>query len=218
MFKFINLLFVCFVITTNAYSQKKDCSDSPFYFYLSGDKMNRIIYTDSTIVNSVTVYTDSLIVDFAVVYTDSIIVDASVIYTDSMLSYKVDYPITLTNNPPFKKAIYRDYCEFSHQIFLMTSILSRQQGTNFSDEKKGYYILSSDDRFIRYAFLTKADGELYDKYSPIEENNKTCFSFSKRQYGKLVNWIQQEIDKGLIVSVTIGSKNKKTYIAKLFSN
>jgi hypothetical protein len=214
MFKSINLLCVFFVIAMSAYSQKEDCFRP---FYVSGD---RIIYTDSTVVNDVAVYTDSLIVDISVVYTDSIIVEGSVIYTDSTRSYHVDYPITLTGNPPFKKAFYRDSCEFIYQIRWITFNLWGQQRTNSSNEKKGYYILSANGRFIHYAFLTKEDGELYTKYNPIAEDKKGSFSFSERQYGKLLTWIQQEMDKGLIVSLTIDGKSMKRYryVTKLFSD
>jgi hypothetical protein len=214
MFKSINLLFVFFVIAMNAYSQKEDCFTP---FYMSGD---RIIYTDSTVVNGVTVYTDSLIVDISVVYKDSIIVEGVVVYTDSAMSYRVDYPITLTDNPPFKKAFYRDYCEFIYQIHWMTFRFWRQQRTNSSDEKNGYYILSANGRFIRYAFLTQADGELYTKYNPVEEDKKGNFSFSERQYGKLMKWLQEEIDKGLTVSLGIDAKSMRRYryVTKFFSD
>jgi hypothetical protein len=49
MKKNLGILFIFFIIT-NAYSQKKNCSSLPFY--MSGD---RIIYTDSTIINGVTI-------------------------------------------------------------------------------------------------------------------------------------------------------------------
>jgi hypothetical protein len=98
----------------------------------------------------------------------------------------------------------------------ITIKLWRQQVANLSDEKKGYYILSAEGRFIRYAFITKADGELYAKYNPIETDNKGSLSFSNRKYEKLIKWTQQEIDKGLMVSV--GNKNKRKYVCKSFQN
>jgi hypothetical protein len=53
--KYISLFFVFFVITMNAYSQKRDCFGASSN--LSGDK---IIYTDSMNVNGLIVYTDSV--------------------------------------------------------------------------------------------------------------------------------------------------------------
>jgi hypothetical protein len=206
MFK--KLLFVFFIITTNVYSQKRDCSGY-HPLYLSGD---RVIYTDSIIANDVRIYTDSVVLDIFVSYIDSSIIDNFVIYTDSVVSYS--YP--LTNNPPFKNAVYRDYCEFFREMFFITTMLWRQERVRTSDEEKKYYIFSANNRFINYTSVSKNNGELYAKYNPTGKDNKNSFSFSQRQFDKLTNWVLQEMDKGLKVSV--GSKNKKTYIAKSFSD
>jgi hypothetical protein len=202
------ILLIFFVITTNVYSQKKkDCSDY-IPLYMSGD---RIIYTDSTIVNGVISYTDSIVVDISVSYKDSTVIDGSIVYTDSGISYKVNYPI----NSPFKNLIYRDYCGIFLEMFIITTNLWLQEKSiKALETEKKYYIFSADSRFISYASVSKNDGELYAKYNPIGENNNGSFSFSQRQFEKLIDLLLQEVDRGMIVS--IGSKNKKTYIVKSF--
>ena len=214
MYRYIKVFCIFFIVTANVYSQKKDCSCRPIYFYMTGD---RVIYTDSIIVDGVTVYTDSFIVDVTVVPKGTTVSDATVasFSGDSIVFYKADYPFTLTDNPPFKNAIFRDDCEFLHQMRLVVIRLWRQEADNLPEEKKGYYILSAENRYINYGFLTKEEGELYAKYNP-ENDMKSNFSFSKRQYGKLIHWVKQEMDKGMKVS--IGSKNQKTYVAKSFGN
>lgn len=211
MFKFVKFLFVFFVITLNSYSQKKDCSDRPFYLL---DEYVPVYYTDSIIVNGLTVYTDSIIIKAVPIDYSSDTINGSLVYINGNV-YEVNYPIVLTNNLPFKKAIYRDdYCGFWHLFFSITFRLWVQQTAKNSEEKGRYYILSSDKRYINYASIRKNDGDFYTKYNPSRENNNGSISFSERQFEKLMNWAQQEMDKGLIVSV--GSKNKRTYIVKSF--
>lgn len=206
MFKCINSLIVFFVITMNAYSQKVDRSER--CFYCTGES---VIYTDSTIVNGATVYTDSLIVDISVVYTDSTVIDGSIIYTDSNITYSPrNYHITLTNNPPFKSAIYRNNCEYFELIQSCTFMLWMP----IPDEKRGYFIFSSDKKFVNYAFIKDIDGELYAKYNPMKKENNGSITFSMRNSNKLTDWIQKEMDKGRIVSM--GCKNKRKYICKSF--
>lgn len=212
MSKFVNLLFVFLIITVNAYSQKQDCSEHPFHL---SEEYIPVFYVDSIIVDGLTVYTDSITMDIVSVdYTDSVEIDGSLIYIGGNV-YKVNYPITLTNNPPFKKAIYRgDYCEFFRLMHRITARLWGQQVSKTSDEKGRYYILSSGNKYINYAYMRTSDDDFYTKYNPLREDNNGSFSFSDRQFNKLMNWVQQEMDKGLIV--TVGSKNKRTYIAKSF--
>jgi len=213
MLKYLSVVFVFLVVSMNAYSQKRNCSDG-YPFYMSGDT---IIYTDSVIKNGLTVYTDSLVVKISTIYLDSVVIDGSIVYTDSAISYEMDYPITLKDNPLFKKAIYRDYCEFINLINDITFTVWAQ--VHNSDEKKGYYILSSDDRFINYAFLTKKDNrELYAKYNPVGKDNSSSLSSVIRtiRENKLMRWVRQEMKKGLIVS--IGSRNGLTYIGKSFTD
>jgi hypothetical protein len=176
---------------------------------MSGD---RVIYTDSTIDNGVRVYTDSIVLDIFVSYIDSSIIDGFVVYTDSVVSYH--YP--LTNNPPFNNAVYHDYCEFFREMFFITTMLWKQERIKTSYEEKRYYILFANNKFINYTSVSRNDSELYAKYNPIGEDNNGSFSFSQRQFDKLTNWVLTEMDKGLKVS--IASKNKKTYIAKSFSD
>ena len=214
-FSIFKLVFL--VITTAVYSQqKKDCSGKYAYFsfymsYNPNTSENKIFYTDSTIINGVTVYTDSLVVEITVSYSDSTVIGDSVIYSGRSTSYKVDYPFTLTNNPPFKKAIYRDYCELMVLMRNLASQLLTQsiKKIKFPDEKKAYYILSPEGRYINYASLTKADGELYAKYK-LNKKDKNIISI--RNYGKLRNFVQQEMEKGH--KVIIDSKNSRTYIVK----
>jgi hypothetical protein len=209
MLKRINLLLVVFVITVNAYSQGKDCTGYPFY--LSGGYVP-VYYTDSTVVNGITVYTDSIIINIVSVDNIDTINGSRIYISGHNRLYNVNYPFTLTNNPPFKKAIYRnDSCGFSSLLFIINSHIGRHSK---SVGEKRYAILSSDDKYINYASLTEADGEFYTKYNPIEEDCKVCFSFSKNKKEELMAWIRQKMNKGLIVSIGI---EKKTYIAKLFA-
>ena len=214
MFKYVNLLCFFVIISVNAYSQKRNCCGHfPFDYSQSG-----IIYIDSIIVNGVTVYTDSIVIERVVVYTDSMIVNGSVVYTDSSVSQRVtNYPITLTNKSPFNKAVFRDYCEFRNLMLLHIHFrLWCQQVSKLSDGKKGYYILSSDDRYINYAFISETDDK-FSEYDPMDDG----FSFSQKRYCYLMDWVEQEIDKGLMVSIGVKSikniKSKRTYIAKSFN-
>lgn len=210
------MLLVFFIMTANAYSQKRDCKGRYFDTLRS-----RIAYTDSSMINGSTVYTDSLIeVDIIITYNDDTVgavIKGFISDAGSRAFDRIHYPITLSDNPPFKEAIFRDYCEFLHRLDFMDVMLYRQERKNLPNEEKGYYIISSDDKYINYAFLSRDDGELHTKYNPITgDNNESSFSFSQRQYGKFIKHVQHELNKGLIVS--FGRKNKKTYVVKTFSS
>ena len=211
------LFFVFLVIAANAYSQEVDCSQyKPFYLF-SG-KENKVYYIDSVVVNGETVYTDSITVNVSLAYTDSILVDGLVIYTDSIvIGYGIgNYPIVLKNNPPFQYAIFRDdCCEFYRRMtFISMGLIAQYMGPNKLQKKekgKVYYILYMDDRFVNYAYISKKNADYYDKYYPMQAD----ISFSRKQYyKKMLDWILQEMNKGLIVS--IGRKDSKTYILKSF--
>lgn len=211
MFKCVNLCFIFLIISLNAYSQKVDCSGRPFY--LSGKS---VIYTDSTIVNGKSIYTDSLIVDISVVYTDSVVMDGVVIYTDSIVNSHVkNYHIILKNNPPFQSAIYRDNCEFKNLMMLSLSMLWKQQINDIPDEKKAYFIFSSDKKYVNYAYIKDTERELYAKYNPMKEDNNESISFSLNHDKNFMKWVEKEMNKGRIVSM--GCKNKRKYICKSFN-
>lgn len=199
------------MITLNVYSQKVDCLER--CFYCTG---KNVIYMDSTIVNGKTVYTDSLIVKVSVLYTDSIVSNGLVVYTDSSITYSpLNYDITLKNSFPFTSAIYRNECEYLELIkssFIM--FWYDEENKTISDNKKGYFIYSSDKKYIKYAYIKDVDGELYIKYNPIIKDNIGNVSFSINQFSELSNWMQNEMNKGKIVS--LGYKNEQRFICKSF--
>ena len=79
--------------------------------------------------------------------------------------YKIYYPITLKDNSLFKKAVYHNDFE------LMSHIRYSLYYQRKKDDKKGYFVLTSDSKYINYAFLEKKDGYLYTKYNPLNEYN-----------------------------------------------
>lgn len=87
---------------------------------------------------------------------------------------------------------------------------------NKSDDKSKICIFSSDDKYIKYAFIENSDKDLYDKYNPIQKNDKESFSFSEKQfYNKMINCVRDKAFEGSIVSV---GKKKKKYIIRLFNS
>jgi hypothetical protein len=133
-------------------------------------------------------------------------------------SLKIDYPISLTDDSLFTSAIYREYCELRILIRHITLKLSLQQVNMIFNEEKRYFVLSADDMYIRYAFLRKSDYGIYAKYIPIQkDDNNMVITFRRTEtQKKLLYWVKQEIEKGLIVSI-IG-KNRRTYICKSFKS
>jgi len=178
---------------------------------------------DSNIVNGLIVYTDSIRVDALIkvdIFTTegihSIGYDGGCIVAESGVAlYKIDYPITLIDNPLFKKAIYRDDdCmtgRLSHRVADI-SYYQQKFGTAES-KKKVYFILSFDGKYIKYGFLEEKDGDLYTKYDPLNENNGGTVTTIKRK--KLRDWLTQEMSKTEVTSIT---KIRNVYIAKSFSN
>ena len=125
---------------------------------------------------------------------------------DVSLFYKIHYPIPLIDNPLFKQAVYRD-----DVCGLILALHFPQK----ESEEKGYYILSSNNKYVNYAFLEKKDGNLYTKYDPLNEDDITTIMTIKSK--NFHSWITQELEKNenKIVSIT---KNGKVYIVKLFNN
>lgn len=184
--------FVCLIIlvmTMNVYSQKVDCTGR--CFYCTG---KNVIYTDSTIIDGITVYTDSLMVKVSVVYTDS-----------SITFSPINYHIVLKDSTPFTATIYRNDCEF---IYLILNSISMME------LNKSYFIFSSDKKYVNYAIIKDIDTELYAKYNPIKKDNNASISFSINNDKNIIKWIQNEMDKGRIVS--FGYKNERKFICKSF--
>jgi len=212
MLKYVKLFCIFFVITVNAYAQKRDCCESPFDYSKVG-----IIYIDSIVVNGATVYTDSIVIDKEIVYKDSMIVNGSVVYTDSIVELRIEnYPIALKNKLPFKYAVYRDACEYQMLMLRIIGVrLRRENEEKPSDEKERYCIFSYDDKCINYGLISEADGEFYTKYNPIDGG----VSFPGKQYGKFRDYLRKEMDKELKVSVMrVGSGKKETYFVKSFAS
>ena len=214
------LVFTFVIITVNtAYSQKKECRYYSYYLTNSIVKnfpkdflrdTTLYIYVDSNIVNGLTVYTDSVKVDIFVNNEDYLFMFGDfnmVLRNDEPLLYKIYYPIPLIDNPLFKKAVYRNDC---------AGVLSHMGHRLYSQQKvgtpKGYFILSADEKYIKYAFLTETNGELYTKYDPLNKDNGGTVTTMKRK--KFNSWITQELDKNEVISITqIGN----VYIVKSFS-
>lgn len=216
MFKYKYIIFLFF--TTSAYSQNINCFEEYNPFYLFSGKASKVYYIDSSLVNGTTIYTDSITVNVSIVYTDSIVAEGVVIYTDSSVTGHVvtNYPISLKNDFPFKNALFRDdYCGFWREMTYVSFWLE-WANSNKSDDKSRICIFSSDDKYIKYAFIENSDKDLYDKYNPIQKNDKESFSFSEKQfYNKMINWVRDKAFEGSIVSV---GKKKKKYIIRLFNS
>ena len=135
--------------------------------------------------NGLAVYTDSVKVDIStndgclLVHGDSNFYQ--MVQDDGKEFFKIHYPIPLTDNPLFKKAIYRD--DNGLTGYIVSMFHSRQNECNV----EGYVILSPDDKYINYAFLNKKDGDLYAKYDPLDEGNGGTVTIIKRK--KLQSWL-----------------------------
>ena len=216
------IIVVFLVISVNtAYSQKKE---NKYYsldlasFVLKNfpkdfsNDTTLYIYMDSNIVNGLAVYTDSIKVDISTNGGCLLVLGDSNSYEmlrdDWKGFFKIYYPIPLTDNPLFKKAIYHDDNGITGYI---ASVFHSQQ----NECEEGYVILSSDGRYINYAFLEKTDGDLYAKYNPLGEGNGGTVTILKRK--KLHDWILQETEtnKNKINSVI---KFGNVYIIKSFSS
>jgi hypothetical protein len=170
------------------------------------------IYMDSNIVKGLTVYTDSIKVDFSSKKDDYMYVrDYGSHNVKGSSFYKIYYPITLKDNPLFKKSVY--YNDFELMSHIRYSLYYQRKKT----EKNGYFILTSDGKYINYAFLEKKDGDLYTKYNPFNEDDSGTVMRVKIKGKKMKDWLTQklEMNKNKIISVT---QNGKVYIVKLFSN
>ena len=215
------IIVVFLVITVNAaYSQKKE---NKYYSFdlvsfvlenfpkdFSNDTI-LYIYIDSNIVNGLAVYTDSIKVDISTNGGGLLVRGNSNSYVmtqdDGERFFKIHYPIPLTDNPLFKKAIYRD--DNGLTGYIVSMFHSRQNECDIEE----YVILSSDDKYINYAFLNKKDGDLYAKYNPLDEGNGGTVTIIKRK--KLQSWLSQETEtnKNKIISIV---KLGKVYIARSF--
>lgn len=137
-----------------------------------------------------------------------------------------NYPILLTDNPPFEKAVYRDSREFNILMMDVFSTIDCQFWTQrwllqvppepMSNEKnkKGYMIISCDDEYIYSGVIREKDSVLYAKYNPITNNNKDMYPIVKtKNMNRFYYWIMQEMNKGAIISIT---GTQKAYFAKSF--
>ncbi len=137
-----------------------------------------------------------------------------------------NYPILLTDKPPFEKAVYRDSREFNILMMDVFSTLDCQFWTQrwllqappepMSNEEgeKGYMIIFCDDDYIYSGVIREKDSVLYAKYNPITKDNKDMYPTVKtKNMNKFYYWIMQEMNKGAIISVT---GTQKVYFAKSF--
>jgi hypothetical protein len=119
--------------------------------------------------------------------------------------HDTNYPIKLTDKPPFQKAYYRDSKAL---IWVMGTIdltfwskYVKSKKLNENIEKE-YFILSCDEVYIYIGILKEDNIELYTKYNPILEDNKgMCSVIKTRNYRKYYYWIIQEMNKGSIISI-----------------
>lgn len=178
------MIFVFFVVSTNLiFAQKKD----------------------ATCCNSLSCFPNTN--RLPILFTS----DTSLVSTDSL--FVIIYPIVLTDNSLFSKAICQD--DFESLIQSETTVSRLTFPPDFK-AIKGYYILSLDGIYIKYGSLTETNTELYATYNPFkeEDNNSTVIKTKNKQ--KLMYWIKQEMSNGLLVSV--GAKTKGGYVAKSFKS
>jgi hypothetical protein len=138
-----------------------------------------------------------------------------------------NYPIKLSDKPPFQKAYYRDSRELNSLMGTISSAFLPKyvtKGLNENIETKGYFIvfsdkeyfiISCDDEYIYIGFLKEDSTELYTKYAPIIKDNSNMHPIIKtRNSRKFHYWIVQEMNKGSIISIT---GNYRKWIAKSFN-
>ena len=215
------IVFVILIISVGvAYSQQKKSH------YYSWDLANLVaknfakdffgdttlyIYTDSNTTNGLTIYTDSIRVDIS---NNDTCIDAlgesnsfMMSRNDRELLCQIHYPITLTDNPLFKKAVYHN-----DDGWLATSNIGYILYHQEKEGKKGFFILSYDGKYINYALLEEKDGALHAKYSPLNKGNSGIVTTIKKK--ELRNWITQktEANENTIISII---KNGNVYIAKV---
>ena len=219
------LVFLFLITTINAvYSQGKKSNCYSLYFadYLLSNfskdfSKDTIIYLhiDSNIVKVLTVYTDSIRVDISTKETkDNCMLSGCISQSNGTVFYNIYYPIPLVNNSLFRNAIYRD--DDNGFKFLVSGIgltrYSQQKSKILKSDKKGYYILSFDGKYINYAFLEEKDGDLYTKYDPLGEGNGSTVTIKRK---KLQNCISQETDTNKNRVISIG-KIGNVYVVKSF--
>ena len=219
------LVFLIFVISTNTiYSQEMKCNSILSHLLnvvlednLPKDFSNDTIfylYVDSNTVNGLT-YIDSIKVDvlYKNINDNCIFVsgDGMILESDGFPFYIIHYPIFLKDNPLFKQAVYHGDCGLVSYI----TLCFQQKYMTLEGERKKYCILSSDGKYVNYAFLGEMDGDLYIKYNPFSEDNSSTITTIKSK--KFRPWITQELEKNKnkVFSVI---KNGKIYIVKLFNN
>ena len=134
----------------------------------------------------------------------------SVYDSDENTSYSYldkTYPITLTDKTPFQTAVYRDATELSRLIGLIYVTYKQKF------ELKGYYIVSCDDKYIYYGYLSEKNGK-YAMYNPIrEDSQKANPELRMKDEKTLQKWVAQELNKGSTVSIAAGNK-EGTFIVK----
>jgi hypothetical protein len=148
---------------------------------------------------------------------DSVYSDKIRSITDTTYNYDTTYLIlNLTDKYPFSAAISRDRTDIlAMEIGFIATTIDMQRKEGIFKDKKGYFVISCDDKYIYYGFLKENNSELYDEYNPIKENSKdTSLVIKTKNCRKLYNWVITEMEKGSIISI-IGDK-KGTYIGKLF--
>ena len=217
------LAVVFIVLTINvSYSQQKKNS---YYSFDSADFVLKnfskdflcdttlYIYMDSSIINGLTVHTDSIRVDVSNNDDCIIVFGSSNFHTMSQnnggLLYKIHYPIPLIDNPLFKKAVYHN-----DESWLTTSNVTHVLYHQEKEKKNGFFVFSSDGKYINYGFLEEKDGDVYTKYNPLNENNSSTVMTIKRK--KLRDWLSQEMNKkDEVFSI---AKKGDVYVVKSFKN
>jgi hypothetical protein len=76
-------------------------------------------------------------------------------------------------------------------------------------------MFSYDGHYVNFAYLGENDGNLYNKYNPMDSDNGGTMVSMK--YKKLQSWITQELGKNQNKIFSV-AKNGKVYIVKSFSD
>ncbi|NLJ82771.1 MAG: hypothetical protein GX330_06570 [Bacteroidales bacterium] len=138
-----------------------------------------------------------------------------------------NYPILLTDKPPFEKAIYRDSREFN---MLMLDVFATLDGQYWmqrwllesSSEKmsnkegeRAFMIIGCDKEYIYSGLVREKDDKFYTKYNPeIKDREAVYTTIKTRNMNTFYYWIIREMNKGSVISITGTSK---VYLAKSFN-
>jgi hypothetical protein len=122
------------------------------------------------------------------------------------------YPFVLINNLPFEYAVYQKDKE---ELFVYIKFILKEQEV-IPAEKSGYFILSFEDAFINYGFLTEATSCYYHLYNPNDPdipfidddpendgNGDMCFArIRTKDEDRFSRWVERQTERGKRISIS----------------